>query len=159
MENCLAVSIPTECGSKLSNFKEGEKVDPTYFKSLVGSLRYLTCTRPDILYSIGLVSRFMETPTTTHLKSANRILRYLKSTMDYRLFYHRSNEFNLVGYYDNDWAGDIDERKSTTEYVFFMGDTYSSWSSKKQPIVTLSTCEAEYVAACSCVYQKELNMP
>ena len=166
MENCQAVSTPIECGTKLSKFEESEKVDPTYFKSLVGSLRYLTCTRPDILYSVGLVSRYMEAPTTTHMKAAKRILRYLKGTMDYGLLYHHSNEFKLVGYCDSDWDGDIDGRKSITGYVFFMGDTPFSWSSKKQPIVTLSTCEAEYVAACSCVCQaiwlrrvlEELNM-
>ncbi|XP_074351809.1 secreted RxLR effector protein 161-like [Apium graveolens] len=110
----------------------------------------------------------MEAPTTTHMKAAKRILRYLKGTMDYGLLYHYSNEFKLVGYCDSDRAGDIDDRKSTTGYVFFIGDTSFSWSSKKQPIVTLSTCEAEYVAACSCVCQvgnsfgqkmEELHMP
>ena len=167
MENCQAVSTPIECGSKLSKFEESEKVDPTYFKSLVGSLRYLTCTRPDILYSVGIVSRYMEAPTITHLKTTKRIFRHLKGTINFGLFYHRSNEFKLVGYCDSDWAGDIDDRKSTTGYVFFMGDTSFLWSSKKQPIITLSTCEAEYVAACSCVCQaiylrrvlEELNMP
>ncbi|XP_074328393.1 secreted RxLR effector protein 161-like [Apium graveolens] len=153
MENCQAVSTPIECGSKLSNFEKGEKVDPTYFKSLVGSLRYLTCTRPDILYSVGLVSHYMEIPTKTHLKAVKKILRYHKGTMDYGLFYHRYNEFKLVGYCDSDRAGDIDERKSTAGYVFFISDTSFSWSSKKQPIVTLSTCEAEYLTACSCVCQ------
>ncbi|XP_074326671.1 secreted RxLR effector protein 161-like [Apium graveolens] len=167
MENCQAVSTPIECGTKLSKFEECEKVDPTYFKSLVGSLRYLTCTRPDILYSVGLIGQYMEAPTTTHMKAAKRNFRYLKGTMDYGLLYHYLNEFKLVGYCDSDWAGDIDDRKSTTEYVFFIGDTSFSWSSKKQPIVTLSTCEAEYVAACSSVFQaiwlrrvlEELHMP
>ncbi|XP_074322806.1 secreted RxLR effector protein 161-like [Apium graveolens] len=153
MENCQAVSTPIECGTKLSKFEECEKVDPTYFKSLVGSLRYLTCTRPDILYSVGLISRYMEAPTITHMKAAKKILRYLKGTMDYGLLYHYSNEFKLVGYCDSDWAGDIDDRKSATGYVFFIGDTSFLLSSKKQTIVTLSTCEAEYVAACSCVCQ------
>ncbi|MCI47856.1 putative copia-type polyprotein, partial [Trifolium medium] len=72
------VSTPMECGIKLSKHEEGEPVDPSLFKSLVGSLRYLTCTRPDILYAVGVVSRYMEHPTTTHLKAAKRILRYIK---------------------------------------------------------------------------------
>ncbi|KAJ4719087.1 Retrovirus-related Pol polyprotein from transposon TNT 1-94 [Melia azedarach] len=151
MENCKPISTPIECGVKLSKHEEGEKVDSTFFKSLVGCLRYLTCTRPDILYATGLVSRYMETPTTTHFKAAKRILRYLKGTTNFGLFYSCSDNFELVGYSDSDWAGDTDDRKSTTGFVFFMGDTAFTWMSKKQPIVTLSTCEAEYVAATSCV--------
>ena len=151
MANCKPISTPVECGAKLSKVDEREKVDPTYFKSLVGSLRYLTCTRPDILFGVGLVSRFMEEPTMTHLKTAKRILRYIKGTLDFGLFYSSSNNFRLVGYSDSDWAGDLDDRKSTTGFLFYLGDTAFTWISKKQPIVTLSTCEAEYVAAASCV--------
>ncbi|KAJ4723526.1 Retrovirus-related Pol polyprotein from transposon TNT 1-94 [Melia azedarach] len=106
---------------------------------------------PDILYATGLVSRYMETPTTTHLKAAKRILHYLKGTKKFGLFYSCSDNFELVGYSDSDWAGDTDDRKSTTGFVFFMGDTAFTWLSKKQPIVTLSICEAEYVAVTSCV--------
>ncbi|KAA0031828.1 copia protein [Cucumis melo var. makuwa] len=105
----------------------------------------------NILFSVGLVSRFMEFPTTTHLKVTKRILRYLRGTLDYGLFYSSSKEFKLEGYCDSDWAGDTNDRKSTSGYVFFIGNTAFTWSSKKQPIVTLSTCEAEYVAAASCV--------
>ncbi|KAL4020424.1 hypothetical protein IC575_019200 [Cucumis melo] len=151
MMNSKSVATPIETGTKLSKHEEGDDVDPSYFKSLVGSLRYLTCTRPDILFSVGLVSRFMESPTTTHLKVAKRILRYLRGTLDYGLFYSSSKEFKLEGYCDSDWAGDTNDRKSTSGYVFFIGNTAFTWSSKKQPIVTLSTCEAEYVAAASCV--------
>ncbi|KAG6520985.1 hypothetical protein ZIOFF_018050 [Zingiber officinale] len=78
MDNSKSINTPVECGVKLSKHDEEEKVYPTFFKSLVGSLRYLTCTRPDILYAVGLVSRYMEDPTTTHLKIAKRILRYIK---------------------------------------------------------------------------------
>ena len=151
MANCKPISTPVECGVKLSRLDGGEKVDPTYFKSLVGSLRYLTCTRPDILFGVGLVSRFMEEPTTTHLKTAKRILCYIKGTLDFGLSYSSSNNFRLVGYSDSDWAGDLDDRKSTTGFLFYIGDTTFTWISKKQLIVTLSTCEAEYVAVASCV--------
>ena len=151
MNDCKPVSTPIECGAKLSKYDEGEHVDATSFKSLVGSLRYLTCTRPDILYAVGLVSRFMEAPTTTHLKTAKRILRYIKGTINFGIFYYQSNDYRLLGYSDSDWAGDLDDRKSTSGFVFFLGDTAFTWMSKKQPIVTLSTCEAEYVAATSCV--------
>lgn len=142
-----------ECGIKLTRFEDGEKFNPTSFKSSIGSLRYVTCTRPDILYGVGLVSLYMEAPTPTHLKEAKRICCYVKDTIDYGLFYSPSNTFKLMGYCDSDWASDIDDRKSTTRFAFFMGNSIFSWSSKKQPIVTLSTCEAKYVAATSCVYQ------
>ncbi|KAA0059797.1 putative mitochondrial protein [Cucumis melo var. makuwa] len=151
MINSKPITTSIEIGTKLSKYKEGDDVDPSYFKSLVGSLRYLTCTQPDILFIVGLVSRFMESPTTTHLKVTKRILRYLKGTLDYGLFYSSSKEFKLEGYCDSDWVGDTNDRKSTSGYVFFIGNTTFTWSSKKQPIVTLSTCEAEYVAATSCV--------
>ncbi|KAG6401917.1 hypothetical protein SASPL_138785 [Salvia splendens] len=139
---------------------KGEKVDPTLCKSLVGSMRYLTCSRPDILYATGLVSRYMENPTTSHFKAAKRILRYLRGTIDYGLVYSHTNDYKLVGYSNSDWAGDNDDRKSTSGYVFYMGDTAFTWMSKKQPIVTLSTCEAEYVAAtfsvCHAVWLRSL---
>ncbi|KAG6527641.1 hypothetical protein ZIOFF_009766 [Zingiber officinale] len=127
MDNSKSINTPVKCGVKLSKHDEEEKVDPIFFKSLVGSLRYLTCTRPDILYAVGLVSRYMEDPTTTHLKIAKRILRYIKGTIDFGLFYSTSNHFKLEGYSDSDWGGDIDDRKSTTGFVFFMGDIAFTW--------------------------------
>jgi hypothetical protein len=167
MNNSKPVSIPVECGIKLSKHEEGERVDPTIFRSLVWSLRYLTCTRPDIFYRVGHVSRYMESPTIIHFKAAKRILRYIKGTIDFGLLYPSSNEFKLVGYSDSDWGGDVDDRKSTTGFVFYLGISAFTWSSKKQQIVTLSTREAEYVAATSSVCHaiwlrkllKELHMP
>lgn len=151
MENCQPVSTPVECGTKLSRFDDAEKVNPTLFRKLVGNLRYLTCSRPDILYGVGIISRFMESPTSSHMKAAKRILRYIKGTLDYGLLYSSSKNFNLVGYSDSDWGGDMDDRRSTTGYLFSLGNAAFTWCSKKQPIVTLSTCEAEYVAAAACV--------
>ncbi|KAL4013529.1 hypothetical protein IC575_025701 [Cucumis melo] len=142
MINSKPAKTLIETRTKLSKYEEGDDVDRSYLKSLVGSLRYLTCTRPDILFSVGLVSRFMESPTTTHLKMAKRILHYLKGMLDYGLFYSSSKEFKLEGYCDSDWAEDTNDRKSSSGYVFFIGNTAFTWSSKKQPIVTLSTCEA-----------------
>jgi len=100
---------------------------------------------------VGLVSRFIETPIMTHFKALKRILRYIKGTIDFGLFYGYSNSFVLVGYSDSDWAGDMDDRKSTIGFIFYMRDITFTWSSKKQSIVTLSTCEAEYVATTTCV--------
>ncbi|XP_056159718.1 secreted RxLR effector protein 161-like [Syzygium oleosum] len=147
-----------ECGTKLSKFDEGVDVDPTYYGSLIGSLRYLTCTRPDIMYSVGIVSRYMEKPKSTHLKAAKRILCYIKITIDHDLHYTQSKSFQLRAYSDSDYVGDIDDRKSTTDFVFFLCDTAFTWSSKKQPSVTLSTCEAEYVAASSFFYERSKHI-
>jgi hypothetical protein len=93
----------------------------------------------------------MEEPNHSHLKAIKRILRYIRGTESLGLFYSETNEYKLVGYSDSDWFGDVDDRKSTSRYVFYMGDTTFTWLSKKQPIMTLSTCEAEYVAAGGCV--------
>ena len=86
----------------------------------------------------------MENPKTTHFKAAKRILRYIKGTINFGLLYSFSNDHKRS---DSDWGGDVDDRKSTIGFVFFIGETAFTWMSKKQPIVTLSTCEAEYVAA------------
>ena len=151
MDDCNPVSTPMELGAKLSKFEGGDQVDANKYRSLVGSLRYLTCTRPDILYSVGVVSRFMEEPKYSHWKANKRILRYIKGTETHGLFYSESIEYKLMGYSDSDWYGDVDDRKSTSGYVFYLEDTTFTWASKKQPIVTLSTCETEYVAASWCV--------
>ena len=137
MLDCNPVNTPMECGVKLSKQEKGlQKVGPTLFSSLVGSLRYLTCTRPEIVFSIGLVSRFMEIPSETHMKPAKRILRYLKGTLDYGIFYSASNKFKLMGYCDSDYAGDIDDRKSTTRLLMIgrvVLGLFSSWEIMQFP--------------------------
>ncbi|XP_050902735.1 uncharacterized mitochondrial protein AtMg00810-like [Lathyrus oleraceus] len=167
MDDTNLVGTPMECGSKLSKHENGEIMDPTLYKSLVGSLRYLTSTRPNILYVVGFVSRYMEAPTTTHFKAEKRIIRYIKGITNFDLHYYSYNNYEIIDYSDSDWSGDLDDRKSTTGFMFFMGDTTFTWMSNKQSIVTLSTCEAEYNVATSCVYHaiylrnllKELKMP
>ena len=119
MFDCNPVKTPMKYGVRLSKFDEGEKENPTLFKSLVGNLRYLTCTRLDILFAIGIVNRFMEAPTFTHMKITKRILCYLRGTIDFGLFYSSSNDFKLVGFCDNDFTRDIDDRNNTTDFVFF----------------------------------------
>nr|KYP69546.1 Retrovirus-related Pol polyprotein from transposon TNT 1-94 [Cajanus cajan] len=147
MEDCNPVSTPMEPGTKISKFDGGERADSGRYRSLVGSLRYLTCTRPDLMLSVGITSRFMEDPSYTHWKALKRILRYVRGSLSLGLFYSKSDDYRLVGYSDSDWCRDVDDRKSTSGYVFLLGNTAFTWLSKKQPIVTLSTCEVEYVAA------------
>ncbi|GJU04481.1 retrovirus-related pol polyprotein from transposon TNT 1-94 [Tanacetum coccineum] len=142
MDKCNPACTPLEHKAKPSKYDGRKKVDSILFNSLVGSLRYLTCTRPDILFAIGLISRFIEEPTTEHLKIEKRILRYIQGTVEYGMFSSTSEDFKLVGYSDNDWAGSKDDGRSTLGFLFFLGNNAFAWSSKKQPIDTLSSYEA-----------------
>ena len=161
MENSNAVKNPIVTGTKLSKNDGGATVDSTVFKQLVGSLLYLTATRPDIMYAVSLISRFMSCPYESHWLTAKRILRYLKGTTEMGIFYKKGGgSTDVVAYSDSDFAGDLDDRRSTSGYVFFFGSGAVSWASKKQPIVALSTTEAEYIAAafcaCQCVWIKRV---
>ncbi|GKV32516.1 hypothetical protein SLEP1_g41114 [Rubroshorea leprosula] len=147
------VSTPIDAGMKLVKNPKGKKVNSTLYKQIVGSLMYLNATRPDIMHAVSLISRYMESPKEMHLLAAKRILRYLKGTVEYGLFYKKREKSDMFGFTDSDFARDVDDRKSTSGYVFMMGTTAVSWSSRKQPIVTLSTTEAEFVAATSCACQ------
>ncbi|KAJ8630112.1 hypothetical protein MRB53_023435 [Persea americana] len=151
MKDCNPVSTPTEFGLKLNKDHEGKKVDSTRYKQIVGSLMYLTATRPDIMYYVSLISRYMENPT--HLLAAKRILRYLQGTRDFGLFYKKGEKLELFRFTNSDYAGDQDDRRSTSGYVFMLGTGAVSWSSKKQPIVTLSATEAKFIAATACACQ------
>jgi len=93
----------------------------------------------------------MEKPRSSQLKTTKRILCFVKGTASYGLFYSSSQNLEITGYSDNDWAGSLEDRKNTTGFVFFMGETAFTWTSKKQYIVALSTCEAKYIVAASCV--------
>ncbi|XP_073219605.1 secreted RxLR effector protein 161-like [Cicer arietinum] len=148
MWNCNSVKNPIVPGTVLTR-EDGEDVDPTLYKQLVGSLMYLTATRPDMMYVVCLISRYMANPKEKHMQIAKRALRYLKGTLDFGLFYRRKIS-KLLAYTDSDYARDVDDRKSTSGYVFMLSEAAMCWSSKKQAIVTLSSTEAEYVAATSC---------
>ncbi|XP_020245226.1 uncharacterized protein LOC109823362 [Asparagus officinalis] len=153
MNNCKLIATPVEVRVKLRRDSPGISIDPTLYKSLVGSLRYLTITRPDIVFAVGLGRRYMEEPRQEHFKVAKRILRYVRGSIDQGLFYTRCTDSRSVGYTDSDYGGDLDERKSTSGYMFNIGSAAFSWSSKKQSIVALSSCEAEYIAASACACQ------
>ena len=100
MSNCNPVNTPIATGMKLSREENGDFVNSIFFKSLVGSLRYLTITRLDIVYGVGLVSRYMETPKESHWLAAKRILRYIKGTLNLGLFYTNGETAELIGYSD-----------------------------------------------------------
>lgn len=128
----------------------GGVVDKTMYRQLIGSLMYLTASRPDIQFAVSYVSRFMENPSGDHLFAAKRILRYLQGTKDFGLFFMKKSMSALVAYSDSDFAGCKDDRRSTSGYAFILGGAAVSWMSRKQQIVTLSSTEAEYVAATEC---------
>jgi len=114
---------------------------------------YLTVTRPDILFVVSLLSRFMHYASEMHLKAAKRILRYVKSTIDYGVKFEKCQEFKLYGFSDSDWTRSIDDMKSTSGYYFSLGSGVFSWCTKKQEIVAQSTAEAEFIAATTTVNQ------
>jgi hypothetical protein len=117
---------------KLSKKSTTPAVDATAYRSIVGSLRYLVNTRPDLAYSVGYVSRFMEKPTTEHLTAVKRVLRYISGTLDYGCYYTRKQkDAHLVGYCDNDHAGDIDIDRSTSGVLYFLGKNVITWQSQK----------------------------
>jgi hypothetical protein len=153
MEECNPIETPIPLGTKLSKKDEGPAMDPTLYKSLLDSLLYLTTTRHDIMYATNLVSRYMESPKDSHWKMAKRILRYVAGTLNFGLWYTKSDNNQLSGYTDNDFAGSLDDRKITSGHAFHLGTNLISWASKKQPIVSISSTEAEYVTATSSSFQ------
>lgn len=153
MESSNGVKNPIVPGVKLSKKGGGVAVDTTLYKQIIGSLMYLTVTRPDLAFVVGLASRFMENPTEAHFAVVKRVLRYVKDTIELGIMYNRGGSREFEAYTDSDYAGDLDDRKSTSGSVFLMAGGAVSWSSKKQPIVALSTTEAEYIAAVSCATQ------
>ncbi|MCO5607723.1 hypothetical protein L7F22_061922 [Adiantum nelumboides] len=122
------------------------------YRQIVGSLIYLTISRPDLSYSVGLESQFMQLSKKPHLDVVRHTLRYVCDTLDYVLFYEASTELQLSGFTDADWAGSVCDRRFTSGFMFSLGSVAITWSSKKQSMVALSSTEAEYrgaaVAAC-----------
>ncbi|GAA0159622.1 transmembrane signal receptor [Lithospermum erythrorhizon] len=153
MDDCNSVLCPMLPGTTFDKDIGGRQIDETYYKQIVGSLMYLTNTRPDMTFAVSILSRFMSKPTELHLQLAKRVLRYLKGTTDYGIYYQRDKNAGLLAYTDSDYAGDKYDRKSTSGYAFLISNGAVAWSSKKQPIVALSTTEAEFIAAAVCACQ------
>lgn len=127
---------------RLSTKSMTPEVDATMYRSLVGSLRYLVHTCPDITFAIGYVGRFMEKPRQEHLVAIKHLLRYIAGTVDYGIVYLklRNGDNRLTGYSDSDRGGDADERRSTAGVIYFLGELLVTWQSQKQKAVALSIC-------------------
>lgn len=152
MIECNAVVNPIVPGCRLTQ-DEGEPVNETMFKQLVGCLMYITTTIPYIQFVVSFISRFMAKPTETHMATAKRVMRYIQGTLDYGIWYKKGGKGKMEIYTDSDFAGDLTDRKSTSGNVILWHGAAVSWSSKKQSIVALSSTEAEYVAAATCACQ------
>ena len=153
MQDCKGVKIPMPTNGHLCTDENGIDFDQKVYRSMIGSLLYLCASRPDIMLSVCMCARFQATPKESHHKAVKHILRYLAHTPTLGLWYPKGSAFDLIGYSDSDYAGDRVDRKSTSGTCHFLGRSLVCWSSKKQNCVSLSTAEAEYIAAGSCCAQ------
>jgi hypothetical protein len=139
MEACL----------KLSKQSTQPLVDATAYRSIVGSLRYLVNTHPDLAFAVGYVSRFLEELREDHLAAVKQILRYVVGTSNWELWFglKKGNQVLLIVFSDADFAGDVDARKRTIGVIFFLVNNPVTWQSTKQRVMAQSSCESEYIAA------------
>lgn len=148
--NCSTVSTPAEPGTQ---FVQSMESNPTNFpyREAIGSLMYLmVCTRPDLAYIVGVLSRYVENPSDQHWKGVKRVFKYLKGTDNLGITFNiGSGSKKVTMYCDSDFAGDLDTRRSTTGWIAFINDGPVAWSSKKQTVTATSTTEAEFIALCA----------
>lgn len=147
MKNYNLVTTPLKARFKFNEESKSQPIDPMKFNNLIRSLRYLVYTQLDLTYLVGCLSGYMEAPSLEHMAALKRVLRYVKGTINLRLMYKRENDLTTIRYSDSDHVGDVADQKSTTDIFFFHRQNLISWTSQKQKIVTLSSCEAKYVAA------------
>ena len=151
MLSCKPVDTPIST-SKVTILPDPLFSDATRFRQIVGALRYLTFTRLDICFVVNRVCQFIHAPTNSHWAAEKCILRYLRGTTSHGLHITRSSSFALHGFTDADWAGNVEDRKSTGGYLVFFGQTSISWKSGKQRIVAHSSIEAECKALADGTY-------
>ncbi|XP_031252866.1 secreted RxLR effector protein 161-like [Pistacia vera] len=151
LDNAKHAKTPMSTTLKLTKTDEhGKKVHTKVYRSMIGSLLYLTARRLDICASVGICPRYQANPSKLHMIAVKRIMKYISSTSDFSLWFSYDSNTALVGYSDVDWAGNIDDRKSTSKGCFYLGNNLVTWYSKKQDSISLSTVEAEYIAIRSC---------
>ncbi|KAJ0677880.1 putative RNA-directed DNA polymerase [Helianthus annuus] len=153
MSDATPIGTPLPTNHGITPDLKGEPVSPSYYRAMIGSLMYLTASRPDIMYPTCLLARYQVNPKASHLAAVKRIFRYLKAYPDTGLWYPRDNNFDLIAFSDSDFGGCKIDGKSTTAGCQFLGNRLVTWQCKKQTCVATSTCEAEYIAASSCCSQ------
>ncbi|KAD1670713.1 hypothetical protein E3N88_42473 [Mikania micrantha] len=153
LQNCKPCSNPMSSTTQLDAYLKGKSVDETLYRCMIGSLMYLTASRPDIMFATCVCARFQAAPKESHLIAVKRIFRYLQGTQSLGIWYSTGHSCKLVAFSDSDYAGCKLTRKSTSGGCQFLGNCLVSWQSKKQTSVATSTAEAEYIAAASCTSQ------
>jgi hypothetical protein len=160
MSQCHATSTPMDTAPKVAAAAGAPVSDPSEYRSIVSGLQYLTMTRPDLAYAVQQACLQMHDPRDSHRALIRRILRYVRGTHQHGLLLPASSSTDIIAYSDADWAGCPDTRRSTSGYCVYLGDTLSSWSSKRQAIVSRSSAEAEYRAVANavadCVWLRQL---
>ena len=121
LDKATHARTPMAANAKLTNDPSSESIDVTLYRSMIGCLLYLIASQPDIAFSVGVCSRFQYNPKVSHLNAVKRIIKYVSETCDYGLFYSKESNLSLVGFFDSDWAGNADDRKSTTGGCFYVG--------------------------------------
>ncbi|GJS55261.1 retrovirus-related pol polyprotein from transposon TNT 1-94 [Tanacetum coccineum] len=152
-DSCDPVDTPMVEKSKLDEDKEGKAVDPSHYRGMIGTLLYLTASRPDLQFAICMCARYQARPTEKHLHAVKRIFRYLRGTVNRGLWYPKDSSIALTTFADADHAGCQDTRRSTSGSMQFLGDRLVSWSSKRQKSAAISSTKAEYIAMSGCCAQ------
>ena len=131
LESTSFVRTPMNPNVKLTVDLSGKSVDPSLYKNMIGSLLYLTASRPDISYSVGVCARYQANPKESHMTTLKRIIKYVKITAEFGVWYNKDTSDVLAGYFDADWAGNSNDRKSNSGGCFYVGNNLVSWMSKK----------------------------
>ena len=153
LESASFVRTPISPNVKLTIDLLGKSVNPSLYRSMIGSLLYFTTSKLDISYSVGVCARYQTNPKESHMTALKRIIKYVKTTTEFGVWYSKDTSDVLAGYSNADWVGNADDRKSTSRGCLCVGNNLVSWMSKKQNSISLSTTEAEYIAAGSCCTQ------
>ena len=145
MEEAKTMRISMSSSIKLDKDEKGKSIDSAMYKDMIGSLLYLTTSKPNIMYSVYLCARFQSSPKASHLSVIKGILKYLKGTTDISLWYPKSDNFELVGFSVADFVGCKVKRKITSSTCHFLGHSLVSWHSKKKNLVALSMVKVEHI--------------
>ena len=143
LESASSVRTPISPNIKLTIDLLGKSADSSFYRSMIGSLLYLIVSRPDISYSVGVCARYQANPKESQVIALKRIITYVKTTANFSVWYSKDTNDVLAGYFDADWAKNVDNRKSTSRGCFYVGNNLISWMSKKKNPISLSTAEVE----------------